>query len=101
MAKCGLCEKTIYATTTANKAVFDAYCISCRGLFNLYTYRGMTEQQAKDTIIECYAPVNLYKTLPAKRKHSVVTNQERLKQAKKALTVALLVSDILGFGVKI
>ena len=50
MAKCGLCEKIIYATTTVHKAVFDAYCISCRGLFNLYTYRGMTEQQAKDTI---------------------------------------------------
>lgn len=97
MAKCGLCEKTIYTTTTEKGFVFDSHCISCRGLFNLYTYRGMTEQQAKDTITECYSPVNPYKALPAKGKHSVITDKENFKKAKQRLALLVTLGRMLSF----
>lgn len=34
--KCALCDKVNYQTATF-KTVFDAYCVACRGLFNLLT----------------------------------------------------------------
>lgn len=36
MHKCELCDRTNYQTATF-PTVFDAYCVACRGLFNLLT----------------------------------------------------------------
>ena len=36
MIKCELCEKTNFQTATEKYYVFDAYCVSCRGLFNYF-----------------------------------------------------------------
>lgn len=65
MTSCELCKRTIYQTIfirqdksgSHNPIVFDAYCISCRGLFDYYTrVKGVAEPIVKQALNHTYAP---------------------------------------------
>ena len=50
--KCAVCNRGNYQSSTERLAVYDAYCVACRGLFRFYTRtKGLSEGQAKQRLL--------------------------------------------------